>query len=202
MREYRTMEPQREPMAGRVAGPLRSGVLWGLMALAATAILALLIGGGGAAVTWIMERFDAAEFGWPGNLVFGAAVVGAALSIPAAAWAVSYASTQRAPSGRALLATALGIGALIAISVVDRSMGLVGGAGMAFAVALPYLEWHRLVIRIVPIVVAILAGAALIDASGNALTVGLNAASYPIAGLLVWLGDGAWRLARRWIPTR
>lgn len=193
------MEPQREPLAGRVAGPLRSGVLWGLMALAATAILALLIGGGGAAVTWIMERFDAAAFGWPGNLVFGAAVVGVALSIPAAAWAVSYASTQRAPSGRALLATALGIGALIAISVVDRAMGLVGGAGMAFAVALPYLQWHRLVIRILPIVGAILIGAALIEAEGNVATIVLNAVSYPVAALLVWLGDGAWRLARRWI---
>jgi len=193
------MEPQREPLAGRVAGPLRSGVLWGLMALAATAILALLIGGGGAVVTWIMERFDAAAFGWPGNLVFGAAVVGVALSIPAAAWAVSYASTQRAPSGRALLATALGIGALIAISVVDRAMGLVGGAGMAFAVALPYLQWHRLVMRILPIVGAILIGAALIEAEGNVATIVLNAVSYPVAALLVWLGDGAWRLARRWI---
>jgi hypothetical protein len=169
------------------------------MALAATAILALLIGGGGAVVTWIMERFDAAAFGWPGNLVFGAAVVGVALSIPAAAWAVSYASTQRAPSGRALLATALGIGALIAISVVDRAMGLVGGAGMAFAVALPYLQWHRLVMRILPIVGAILIGAALIEAEGNVATIVLNAVSYPVAALLVWLGDGAWRLARRWI---
>jgi hypothetical protein len=170
------------------------------MALVATGILALLIGGGGAAVTWIMERFDAADFGWPGNLVYGAGVVGVALSIPAAAWAVSYASTQRAPSGRALLASGLGIGALIAISVVDRSMGLVGGAGMAFAVALPYREWHRLTVRIVPIVVAILVGAAFIDVNTNAVTIGLNALSYPIAGLLVWLGDGAWRLVRHWMP--
>jgi hypothetical protein len=172
------------------------------MALAATAILALLIGGGGATITWIMERFDAASFGWPGGLVFGAAVVGVAMSIPAAAWAVSYASTQRAPSGRALLASALGIGALIAISVVDRAMGLVGGAGMAFAVALPYREWHRLAVRIVPIVGAILLGAAVIDVGGNVFTVGLHALSYPAAALLVWAGDAAWRLVRRWTTTR
>ena len=121
--------------------------------------------------------------------------------VPAAAWAVSYASTQRAPGGRALLATGLGVVALIAISVVDRAMGLVGGAGMAMAVALPYREWHRLTARIVPTVAAIVLGAALIDVSGNVATVASNVVAYPIAALLVWLGDGAWRLIRRLART-
>jgi hypothetical protein len=166
------------------------------MALTATGILATIIGGGGAAITWILERFDAAVYGWPGDIVFGAAVVGVALSIPAATWSVSYTSTQAAPAGRALLASGLGVGALIAISTVDRSVGLLGGAGMAFAVALPFGPWHRLALRIVPVVAAILVGTSLISASGNLATVILTAISYPVAAVLVWMGDGVWR----WLP--
>ena len=30
------VEAQREPLAGRVAGPLRTGTLWGMLALVAT----------------------------------------------------------------------------------------------------------------------------------------------------------------------
>ena len=180
-------------MAGRVARPLRSGALWGIMALGATGVLASIIGAGGAAITWVLERFDAAVYGWPGDLVFGAAVFGVALSIPAATWSVSYASTQAAPAARALLASGLGVGALIAISAVDRSMGLLGGAGMAFSVALPYEPWHRLTLRIVPVVAAILIGTAFIEVSSNVETVVLTAVSYPVAAILVWIGDGVWR---------
>lgn len=187
------MKRPREPMAGRVARPLRSGALWGIMALGATGVLASIIGAGGAAITWVLERFDAAVYGWPGDLVFGAAVFGVALSIPAATWSVSYASTQAAPAARALLASGLGVGALIAISAVDRSMGLLGGAGMAFSVALPYEPWHRLTLRIVPVVAAILIGTAFIEVSSNVETVVLTAVSYPVAAILVWIGDGVWR---------
>jgi hypothetical protein len=190
------MTIRREPLAGRIASPLRSGALWGLLALVATGILALIIGGGGAAITWVAERFDAAEYGWPGDLVFGAAVVGVALSIPAATWSVSYASTQAAPAGRALLATGLGIGSLVAIATVDRGMSLLGGAGMAFAVALPFGPWHRLAFRIIPVVLVIVLGAAFINGDGNPLIVALTAVSYPMAALLVWVGDAAWR----WLP--
>jgi len=196
VRKWEVMTTRREPMAGRVAKPLRSGVLWGLMALAATGMLAVLIGVGGAATTWTMERFDAAVYGWPGELVFAAGVVGVAMSIPAAAWSVAYASTHRSPTGRALLASGLGIGALIAISAVDRSFGLVGGAGMAFSVALPYGPWHRLTARIVPVVVAIILGVSLVGGTGNLRTIALVAASYPTAALLVWAGDATWR----WLP--
>lgn len=188
------MATSREPLAGRVASPLRSGTLWGLMALAATGMLALFIGAGGAAATWVMERLDRAVFGWPGDLVFAAGVVGTALSIPAAAWSVSYASTQRSPAGRALLAAGLGIGALVAISVVNRSVALVGGGAVAFAVSLPYTEWHRLALRLLPAVIAIIVGAAFIGPIGNVATVLLTAASYPVAAVLVWSGDALWRV--------
>jgi hypothetical protein len=168
-------------------------VVWGLLALAATAILSLAVGLGGAAVIWIQERLGGGEFRWPGDLVSGTAAVGIVLSIPSATWAVSYASTLRAPQGRALLATALGVGALVAISMVDRTVGLVGGAGMAFAVALPFDPWHRLVLRIVPLVTAILVWAAVQVPQTALLVVVATAVGYPLAGILVWIGDAAWR---------
>ena len=187
------MTIRREPLAGKVAGPLRSGALWGMMALAATGVLALLIGGGGASITWILERFGVMEYAWPGDLVFGTAVVGTALSVPSAAWATAYASTHAAPAGRALLAAGLGVGALVAISAVDRAASLAGAAGMCFAVALPFGPWHRLASRIVPIVVAVTLGTAMLEPSGNIALVVLAALSYPIAAVLVWAGDAAWR---------
>jgi hypothetical protein len=164
-----------------------------MMALAATGILALLIGGGGAGITWILERFDATDFVWPGDLVFGVGVVGVALSIPSAAWATAYASTHAAPAGRALLAAGLGVGALVAISTVDRPASLVGAAGMCFAVALPFGPWHRLTFRILPIVAAVSLGTTLFEPTGNTTLVIVTAVSYPIAALLVWAGDAAWR---------
>jgi hypothetical protein len=164
-----------------------------MLALAATGVLALLIGGGGAAISWVLERFDVAEFAWPGDLVFGAAVIGVALSVPAAAWATAYASTHAAPAGRALLAAGLGVGALVAISAVDRAVSLIGAAGLCFAVALPFGPWHRLTFRIVPVVLATILGTAALDPSGNPVTVALTAAAYPIGALLVWSGDVLWR---------
>ena len=192
------MSTPARPLGDRVIKPLRTATLWGLLTLAVGAALALIVGVGGAGISWIMERFDQATFGWPTELLIGIASIIIPLSIASATWAASYISTDRMPAGRAVLATGVGVAVLAGFALIDRPVGLLAGAGIALALAMPFEEWSRLAARVVPLVIVVGALAWIVVERQALLMAGFLALAYPVAAMLVWLGDTAWvRRARR-----
>ena len=183
----------RRPLGNRVVKPLRTATLWGLLTLAVGAVLAVFIGLGGAAVSWVLERFDRATFGWPTDLLVGVAAVTIPLSVASASWAASFVSTDRMPAGRAVLATAAGVAVLAGFAVVDRPVGLGTGAATAMALAMPFDRWPRLVARLAPAWL-VTAGLLWVVVDRDAVTMAaFLALAYPAAAVLVWLGDLTWR---------
>jgi hypothetical protein len=186
------MTSTSRPLGDRVAKPLRVATLWGLLTLGVGAALALFIGVGAAGVSWVLERFDRAVFGWPTDLLVGIAAVTIPLSIASATWAASYVSTDQMPAGRAVLATALGVAVLTGFAVLERPVGLVAGAGTAFAAAMPFPTWSRLGARVLPVAL-VTGGLSWVTLERQALVLaGFLALAYPAAALLVWLGDAGW----------
>jgi hypothetical protein len=186
------------PLGDRVIKPLRTATLWGLLTLAVGAALALIVGVGGAGISWIMERFDQTTFGWPTELLIGIASIIIPLSIASATWAASYISTDRMPAGRAVLATGVGVAVLAGFAFIDRPVGLLAGAGAALALAMPFETWSRLAARVVPLIIVVGALAWIVVERQALLMAGFLALAYPVAAILVWLGDAGWvRRARR-----
>lgn len=183
-----------KPLTDRLGQPLGSAVLWGLLAGAVTAVIAFTVGGAGMLVRWVMNGFE--ELAWPWDLVRGVAAVGAPLSVVSSTWAASYASTQTAPAGRALLASAVGVLVLIGGVALDWLVSLFAAATAAWAVAIPFEAWGRLLARLaVTAIAAVVTEVWLATTTWWAIAIAVTV-SYPAAALCIGFGDWTWRRAR------
>lgn len=183
-----------KPLTDRLGRPLGAAVLWGLLASAVTAVIAFTVGGAGMLVRWALEGFE--QLSWPWDLVRGVAAVGAPLSVVSSTWAASYASTQAAPAGRALLASAAGVLVLIGGVALDWLVSLFAAAVAAWSLAIPFEAWNRFLARLA-VAAAAVAASPLLFATTSWWAIAIAATvSYPSAALSIGIGDWTWRRAQ------
>jgi hypothetical protein len=122
--------------------------------------------------------------------------VAAPFTIASSTWAAAYLSTDRLPSGRALLATALGILLLVLLVKLDSPAVLLAAAGAAWSLAIPFDRWSRVAARLVaislPAVIVHVAARGLVDGNEFVPWAVVVVLSFPAAGLALWLADRTW----------